>query len=182
MESNFFVLQVTTAILIEGGSAVQRVYDEKFSNQDQLNIGEAVVTLSGNLLSDILIHVTGNILLQHIFEVHFQWILSGLLSKLKITSSYLENYYIKFPVRLNSYIYILLSLSLRPTEKSRKFVLCEVAISNMRAPALKNLLKKDGLRKSCKTINEWSARKRVICFCEEGSFLLNFFNYWLCNL
>ena len=80
MESNFFVLQVTTAILIEGGSAVQRVYDEKFSNQDQLNIGEAVVTLSGNLLSDILIHVTGNMLLQHIFDVYFRWILSGLLS------------------------------------------------------------------------------------------------------
>ena len=79
MESNFFVLQVTTAILIEGGSAVQRVYDEKFSNQDQLNIGEAVVTLSGNLLSDILIHVTGNILLQHVFDVYFRWILSGLL-------------------------------------------------------------------------------------------------------
>ena len=73
------MLQVTTAILIEGGSAVQRVYDEKFSNQDQLNIGEAVVTLSGNLLSDILIHVTGNILLQHIFDVYFRWILSGLL-------------------------------------------------------------------------------------------------------
>ena len=80
MESNFFVLQVTTAILIEGGSAVQRVYDEKFSNQYQLNIGEAVVTLSGNLLSDILIHVTGNMLLQHIFDVYFRWILSGLLS------------------------------------------------------------------------------------------------------
>ena len=80
MESNFFVLQVTTAILIEGGSAVQRVYDEKFSNQDQLNIGEAVVTLSGNLLSDILIHVTGNMLLQHNFDVYFRWILSGLLS------------------------------------------------------------------------------------------------------
>ena len=79
MESNFFVLQVTTAILIEGGSAVQRVYDEKFSNQDQLNIGEAVVTLSGNLLSDILIHVTGNMLLQHNFDVYFRWILSGLL-------------------------------------------------------------------------------------------------------
>ena len=79
MESNFFVLQVTTAILIEGGNAVQRVYDEKFSNQDQLNIGEAVVTLSGNLLSDILIHVTGNILLQHVFDVYFRWILSGLL-------------------------------------------------------------------------------------------------------
>ena len=79
MESNFFVLQVTTAILREGESAVQRVYDEKFSNQDQLNIGEAVVTLSGNLLSDILIHVTGNILLQHIFDVYFRWILSGLL-------------------------------------------------------------------------------------------------------
>ena len=79
MESNFFVLQVTTAILIEGGSAVQRVYDEKFSNQDQLNIGEAVVTLSGNLLSDILIHVTGNILLQHVFDVYFRCILSGLL-------------------------------------------------------------------------------------------------------
>ena len=73
------MLQVTTAILIEGGSAVQRVYDEKFSNQDQLNIGEAVVTLSGNLLSDILIHVTGNILLQHVFDVYFRWILSGLL-------------------------------------------------------------------------------------------------------
>ena len=73
------MLQVRTAILIEGGSAVQRVYDEKFSNQDQLNIGEAVVTLSGNLLSDILIHVTGNILLQHIFDVYFRWILRGLL-------------------------------------------------------------------------------------------------------
>ena len=79
MESNFFVLQVTTAILIEGGSAVQRVCDEKFSNQDQLNMGEAVVTLSGNLLSDILLHVTGNILLQRIFDVYFLWILSGLL-------------------------------------------------------------------------------------------------------
>ena len=44
MESNFFVLQVTTAILRESGSAVQGVYYEKFSNQDQLNIGEAVVT------------------------------------------------------------------------------------------------------------------------------------------
>ena len=32
MESNFFVLQVTTEILREGGSAVQRVYNEKFSN------------------------------------------------------------------------------------------------------------------------------------------------------
>ena len=60
MEGNFLVLQVTTAILRESGSAVQRVYNEKFSNQDQLNIGEAVATLSGNLLSDILIHVTGN--------------------------------------------------------------------------------------------------------------------------
>ena len=96
MESNFFVLQVTTAILRESGSAVQRVYDEKFSNQDQLNIGEAVVTLSGNLLSDILIHVTGNMLLQHIFDVYFRWILSGLLLKFKISSYYLENYYIKF--------------------------------------------------------------------------------------
>ena len=38
MESNIFVLQVTTAILTEGGSAVQRVYDEKFNNQDQLNM------------------------------------------------------------------------------------------------------------------------------------------------
>ena len=79
MESNFFVLQVTAAILIEGGSAVQRVYDEKFSNQHQFNKGEAVVTLSGNLLSDILIHVTGNMLRQHIFDVYFRWILSGLL-------------------------------------------------------------------------------------------------------
>ena len=43
MERNFFVLQVTTAILRESRSAVQCVYDEKFSNQDQLNIGEAVV-------------------------------------------------------------------------------------------------------------------------------------------
>ena len=99
MESNFFVLQVTTAILIEGGSAVQRVYDEKFSNQDQLNIREAVVTLSGNLLSDILIHVTDNMLLQHIFDVHFRWVLRGLLLKFKITSCYLENYYIEVPVR-----------------------------------------------------------------------------------
>ena len=80
MESNFFVLQVTTAILREDGSAVQRVYDEKFSNQDQVNIEEAVVTLSGNLLSDILIHVTGNMLLQHIFDVHFRCILRGLFS------------------------------------------------------------------------------------------------------
>ena len=72
MESNFFVLQVTTAILRESGSAVQRVYDEKFSNQDQLNIGEAVVAWSGNLLSDILVHVTGNMLLQHIFDVYFR--------------------------------------------------------------------------------------------------------------
>ena len=71
MEGNFLVLQVTTAILRESGSAVQRVYDEKFSNQDQLNIGEAVATLSGNLLSDILIHVTGNMLLQHIFWCTF---------------------------------------------------------------------------------------------------------------
>ena len=79
MESNFFLLQVTTAILREGGSAVQCVYDEKFCNQDQLNIEEAAVTLSGNLLSDILIHVTGSMLLQHIFDVYFRWILSGLL-------------------------------------------------------------------------------------------------------
>ena len=99
MESNFFVLQVTTAILREGGNAVQCVYDEKFSNQDQLNIGEAVVTLSGKLLSDILIHVTGNMFLQHVFDVHFRWILSGLLLKFKIISYYLENYYIKVPVR-----------------------------------------------------------------------------------
>ena len=63
MKSNFFVLQVTTAILREAGSAVQRVYDGKFSNQDQLNIGEAVATLSENLISDIFIHVTGNMLL-----------------------------------------------------------------------------------------------------------------------
>ena len=53
MESKFFVLQVTNAILREVGSAVQRVYDEKFSNQDLLNIQEAVVTLSVNLLSYI---------------------------------------------------------------------------------------------------------------------------------
>ena len=39
MESKFSVLQLTTAILREGGSVVQHVYDEKFSNQDQLNIG-----------------------------------------------------------------------------------------------------------------------------------------------
>ena len=58
-----------------------------------------MVTLSENLLSDILIHVTGNMLLQHTFDVYFQWILSGLLMKFKITSSYLENYYIKVPVR-----------------------------------------------------------------------------------
>ena len=51
MESKFFVLQVTNAILREVGSAVQRVYDE--SNQDLLNIQEAVVTLSVNLLSYI---------------------------------------------------------------------------------------------------------------------------------
>ena len=52
MERKFYVLQVKTTILREGRRAVQRVYNEKFSNQDQLNIGEAVVTLSGNLLSD----------------------------------------------------------------------------------------------------------------------------------
>ena len=63
MESKFFVLQVTNAILKEAGSAVQRVYDEKFSNQDLLNIREAVVTLSVNLLSYILIHIMGNMLL-----------------------------------------------------------------------------------------------------------------------
>ena len=51
MESKFFVLQVTNAILREVGSAVQRVYDE--NNQDLLNIQEAVVTLSVNLLSYI---------------------------------------------------------------------------------------------------------------------------------
>ena len=79
MENN--VLQVTTAILREGGSAVQRVYDEKFTNQDQLNIGEAVLTLSGNLFRDILIHVIGNMLLQYIFDVYFQWILSGIFAK-----------------------------------------------------------------------------------------------------
>ena len=79
MENN--VLQVTTAILRESGSAVQRVYDEKFSNQDQLNIGEAVLTLSGNLFRDILIHVIGNMLLQYIFDVYFQWILSGIFAK-----------------------------------------------------------------------------------------------------
>ena len=61
MESKFFVLQVTNAILREVGSAVQRVYDE--SNQDLLNIQEAVVTLSVNLLSYILIHIMGNMLL-----------------------------------------------------------------------------------------------------------------------
>ena len=63
MESKFFVLQITNAILKEAGSAVQRVYDEKFSNQDLLNIPEAVVTLSVNLLSYILIHIMGNMLL-----------------------------------------------------------------------------------------------------------------------
>ena len=77
------MVQVTTAILREGGSAIQRVSDEEFSNQDQLNIGEAAVTLSGNLLSDLLIHVIGNMLLQHIFDVHFWWILRGLLLNLK---------------------------------------------------------------------------------------------------
>ena len=46
--------------LREDGNAVQRVYDKKFSNQGQSNIGEAVVTLFGNLLRDILIHVAGN--------------------------------------------------------------------------------------------------------------------------
>ena len=76
MGSNFFLLQITTAILREGGNAVQCVYDKKFSNQDQLSKGEAVVTLSGNLLNNILIHVTGNMLLQHIFDAYFRWILS----------------------------------------------------------------------------------------------------------
>ena len=99
MESNFFVLQVTIATLREGGSAVQRVYDEKVSNQDQLNKAEAVVTLSGNHLSDILIDATGNMLLQHTFDAHFRWILRGLLLKFKITSYYLENYKIEVPVR-----------------------------------------------------------------------------------
>ena len=63
MESKFFVLQVTNAILKDVGSAVQRVYDEKFSSQDLLNIREAVVALSVNLLSYILIHIMGNMLL-----------------------------------------------------------------------------------------------------------------------
>ena len=63
MESKFFVLQVTNAILKDVGSVVQRVYDEKFSSQDLLNIREAVVTLSVNLLSYILIHIMGNMLL-----------------------------------------------------------------------------------------------------------------------
>ena len=93
------MLQVTTAILREGGSAVQHVYDEKFSNQDQLNKGKAVVTLSGNILSDILIHGTGNMLHQHTFDVHFRWILRGLLLKFKTNSCYLENYYTEIPVR-----------------------------------------------------------------------------------
>ena len=76
MGSNFFLLQITTGILREGGNAVQCVYDKKFSNQDQLSKGEAVVTLSGNLLNNILIHVTGNMLLQHIFDAYFRLILS----------------------------------------------------------------------------------------------------------
>ena len=60
------------------GSKVQRVYDKKVSKQDQSNIEKAVVTLSRNLLSDILIHVMGNKLLQHnTFDVQFWWILSG---------------------------------------------------------------------------------------------------------
>ena len=63
MESKFFVLQVTNAILKDVGSVVQRVYDEKFSSQDLLNIREAVVALSVNLLSSILIHIMGNMLL-----------------------------------------------------------------------------------------------------------------------
>ena len=45
------------------------------------------------------------------------------------------------------------------------------AISDMRAPPLKDLLKEDGLRKSCKIINEWmegrglfiSVRKSLFC-------------------
>ena len=32
MEDNFFVFQVRTTILREGGSTVQRFYDEKFGN------------------------------------------------------------------------------------------------------------------------------------------------------
>ena len=44
------MLQVTITILRDNGSAVQRVYNEKVSNQDQLNKGKDVVTLSGNLL------------------------------------------------------------------------------------------------------------------------------------
>ena len=58
-----------------------------------------MVTLSGNLLSDILIHATGKILLQHIFDAHFQWILHGLSLMFKLTSCYLENYYAEVPVR-----------------------------------------------------------------------------------
>ena len=65
-------------------------------------------------------------------------------------------------------------MSPRPTEKSRKFVLCKVAISDMRAAPPKSLLKKDGLGRSCKMINEGNGRKRVICLCEVGSFQLLF--------
>ena len=67
-----------------------------------MNIGEAVATLSGNFIlihCDILIHVTGNILLQQIFDVYFPWILRGLLLRFEITSCYLENYYIEVSVR-----------------------------------------------------------------------------------
>ena len=104
------------------------------------------------------------------------WSLNLKSRKFKITSCYLEDCYIKVPVRQNSYIYISLILSPKPTEKSSKFVLSKAAISDMRAPPLENLLKEDGLKKSCKMI------MRVIYVCEEGSFLLNFFNYWLRNL
>ena len=46
----------------------------------------------------------------------------------------------------------------------------------------KKFAKRGWTEKSCKMINEGRGRKRVNYFCEEGSFLLNFFIYWLCNL
>ena len=58
-----------------------------------------MATLFGNLLSDILIRVTGNMLLQNFVDVHFRWILRALLLKFKATSCYLENYYTEVPVR-----------------------------------------------------------------------------------
>ena len=52
--------QITAAILRDGGSVVQRIYDEHFEEKDDLNLGEAFITSSGNLLCDALVHVKGS--------------------------------------------------------------------------------------------------------------------------